>query len=177
MLHVILHVVHYLQQQLQLHRTASRKGTPVDLPPSPCLFPLPGRHWPAFLLIRRCGKPNHAKTRKASRGVKEERRSRRSIQWASRRPSDCRRAAGSSGPRCPFQRGSGPAEEQAERRAARTARSRSDLPRGGRPLRPWREGASFVFNALFPLFALYAPSKQSREARPCVFSMQCLLLE
>ena len=44
-------------------------------------------------------------------------------------------------------------------------------------LTPWREGASFVFNALFPLFALYAPSKQSREARPCVFSMQCLLLE
>ena len=26
-------------------------------------------------------------------------------------------------------------------------------------------------------FVLYAPSKQSREARPCVFSMQCLLLE
>jgi hypothetical protein len=37
--------------------------------------------------------------------------------------------------------------------------------------------ASFVFNALVPLFALYAASKQSREARPCVFSMQCLLLE
>ena len=26
-------------------------------------------------------------------------------------------------------------------------------------------------------FVLYAPSKQSREARPCVFSMQCLLLQ
>ena len=36
-----------------LHRAASRKGTPVDLAPSPCLSPLPGRHWPAFLLIRR----------------------------------------------------------------------------------------------------------------------------
>ena len=33
-----------------LHRAASRKGTPVDLPPSPCLPPLPGRLWPAFLL-------------------------------------------------------------------------------------------------------------------------------
>ncbi len=42
----------------------------------------------------------HAKTRKAIRGVKKERRSRRSIQRTSRRPSDCRRAAGSSGPRC-----------------------------------------------------------------------------
>ena len=41
-----------------LHRAASRKGTPVDLTPGPCLAPLPGRRqgrlWPAFLLP---GKP------------------------------------------------------------------------------------------------------------------------
>ena len=140
-----------------LHRSESRKGAWAHLAPSPCLgthLGRQGRLWPAFLL-NQAGKPNAAERRKSSRSgsrLDEIGQARRRLYWRALRFSKQLKR--------PPQTARRPAEEQAERGAARTPAlfSSANARTTARLLR----GSSFLPSFLcfvFTYFPLYAASR------------------
>ena len=144
-----------------LHRAAARDGSQFHLAPSPCPSPLLGRRWgclwPAFrlFLLNQAGKPNAAERRKSSRSgsrLDEIGQARRRLYWRALRCSKQLKR--------PPQTARRPAEEQAERGAARTPAlfSSANARTTARLLR----GSSFLPSFLcfvFTYFPLYAASR------------------
>ena len=123
-------------------------------------------------MLNQAGKPNAAERRKSSRSgsrLDEIGQARRRLYWRALRCSKQLKR--------PPQTARRPAEEQAERGAARTpalfssanARTTARLLRGSSFLPSF---LSFVFN-----FPPYAASKQSREATPCDFQCNAFCLK